>query len=73
MAPFSPDGRQFMSCKEISSYLLSCCGSQDINNLESSRSGGSQQLLGKMMPENVSQVKINGIMCFFSFDNIFDQ
>ncbi|XP_028757016.1 uncharacterized protein LOC114716211 [Neltuma alba] len=48
----SPDGRQFVSCKEVSSYLLSCFGLQEISNLDSSHTDGSLQFLGKMAPEN---------------------
>lgn len=48
----SPDGRQFVSCKEVSSYLLSCFGLQDLSNLESIHTDASLQFLGRMAPEN---------------------
>ncbi|XP_027357230.1 uncharacterized protein LOC113866600 isoform X2 [Abrus precatorius] len=40
----SPDGHQFESCKEVSAYLLSFFGVQDISCLKSSYTDGSQQL-----------------------------
>ncbi|KAF7829948.1 Methyl-CpG-binding domain-containing protein 8 isoform A [Senna tora] len=49
---FLPDGHQFVSCKEVSSYLLSCFGLQDINHFKSGHTAGSLQFFGKMEHEN---------------------
>lgn len=50
----SPSGRQFISCKEISSYLLSISGLQDNEQLNSSRGAC------KMDSQNPADVAVQG-------------
>lgn len=61
----SPDGRQFDSYKDVSSYLVSVFGVQDKSHLKCSYSDGSQKLSSNinMVPEHtVSHISTGGIM-----------
>ncbi|KAI4307401.1 hypothetical protein L6164_030597 [Bauhinia variegata] len=48
----SPDGHQFVSCKEVSSYLLSFFGLQDVSQSKSCHTDGNLQVSSKMTSEN---------------------
>jgi hypothetical protein len=53
--PSSPNGQQFVSCKEVSSYLLSIFGLQDASKPRSGHSEENFQLASKMDLGDVSQ------------------
>lgn len=46
--PSSPNGQQFVSCKEVSSYLLSFSGLQDASQPRSGYTDENFQLASKM-------------------------
>ncbi|KAJ4839461.1 hypothetical protein Tsubulata_022963 [Turnera subulata] len=56
---FSPNGQQFVSCKEVSSYLLSSCGLQDENQLNFSDVNGSIQLADQKSSRNAADHDLN--------------
>lgn len=51
---YSPSGRQFMSCKEVSSYLLSITGQQDRNQPSFPQQNETNQFECEMASGNVS-------------------
>ncbi|KDP41390.1 hypothetical protein JCGZ_15797 [Jatropha curcas] len=54
----SPNGQQFMSCKEVSSYLLSLYGLQDANQSNFGHIDGNFQLTDRISSENAADVTL---------------